>query len=323
MKRWGFSNGVGALVAAVALMGIVGAGEAAQRLSIATGSAAGVYYLWGGALAKIIGDKVPGVQLTVEATGGQKDNGQLLQGRRVELTMLNVDTLHEMWHGLAWTEGKKHDRVRTIAGMYPSFLALLAPEAKPIKTAKDIQGRNLGVGPPKGTADVVGRMLMDVLGIKPARYHAVGWSDTVGAVRDGIIEVVLAIGGQPWPPITDLETTHKLRFFEFTQGELDTILKKLPYYSTGTIPAGTYKNLDKDYKTLTFWNMIVADKDLPEDLVYRVTKAIFENADTIKTTHPSTGKYLVPESISASPVPVHPGAAKFYREKGIKFPDIK
>jgi hypothetical protein len=311
------------LVAAAGLVAAPSGADAAQRLSMATGSAAGVYYLWGGAIAKIVNEKVPGVQLSVEATGGQTDNAMLVSSRRVELSMLNVDTLHEMWNGLAWAKGVKHDRVRALAGMYPSFLNIVTPEAKPIKTVRDMAGKNVGLGPPKGTPDTVGRMLMDALNIKVSKYHTVGWADTVGAVRDGIIDVVIAIGGQPWPPITDLETTHKLRFVQFSQDELDTILKKIPYYATGTVPKGTYKGLESDYKTLTFWNMIVTDKDLSEDLVYRITKAIFENADTIRTTHPSTAKYLAMESIAAAPVPVHPGAAKFYREKGVKLSEGK
>jgi len=291
---------------------------AMKRVSIATGSSKGVYFLWGGALQKIVNTKVKGVELTVESSSGQYDNAQLVERGKAELAMFNTLTANASWKGTGgWTKGKAFRNFRTMMAMYPSKMVLYAPAKENIKTIWDYRGKHVGVGLPKGTPGVVAPELLKALGIKPAKFHFLGWGDTINATRDGIIQALISIGGQPWPPAVDLTTTHKVTFIDFTEDDYKKIFAKLPHYAKGQVPNGTYRYQERALNTLSFWNLIVVNKNVSDDVVYRMTKAIYENTSILAATHPKTAREFAAKNVEVSPVPVHAGAARYYKEVGI------
>jgi TRAP transporter TAXI family solute receptor len=293
-----------------------------KRITIAAGSSGGVYYLWAGALAKIWTDKVPGLQVNVEATTGQLTNFDLMAQKRDEVAMWNSLSGYEAWEGLDWAKGKKYQDQRTMFAMYPSALVMGSPQNSPIKSISDWNGKRVGFGTPKGTIDVVGRNMLDVLGVKPAKIVNTGWNDVPGTLRDGQIDAVAAIGGQPWPAFVDIETTHKMNYYTFTEDQFQKIMVKYPYYTRYTLPKGTYASQTQDLKTFAFWNQVYVHKDTPSDLVYAMLKAVFDNRDSVDAAHPSTAKYLdLKATIDSATVPLHPGAIKYLEEKGIQVPD--
>jgi uncharacterized protein len=307
-------------IAALALAGAADAG-AQERMSIATGSSAGVYYLWGGALAKVWSEEIKDVSFNVEATAGQVPNVRLLEAGQLEVSMYNIATAYEAWNAMGDYSDREYRQQRAVFAMYPSYYVMTALKGSGITSIEDWEGKRVSFGTAGGTVDVIGRNILDTLGIEPDEIVNSGWADVPGQARDGLIDAIGAIGGQPWPPIKDLETTHDLAFYSFTDDQLAKLEEAYPYFVGDELPAETYADMKDAYPTLAFWNLVVAGAEVPEEVVYQMTKLTFENKDLLEATHPSTARFLEPASVlEVSPVPLHPGAIRYYEEIGLEIP---
>lgn len=311
-----------ALVVAAGLFAAQAAPALAQeRMTIATGSSGGVYYLWGGALAKIWSDNIKNLTVNVEATTGQTVNLKLLEAGQVELAMSNIAASYEAWTGTGDFKGKEYRKQRAMFAMYPSYFVAASLADSGIKSLEDWNGKRVSFGTPKGTIDVYGRIMLDVLGIKPAKILNSGWPDVAGQISDHLSDAVGAIGGQPWPPVRDLETTHKLTFYDLSQAQIDKLHKAYPYFVGEKLPKGLYKDQPEGYNSLAFWNVMSVSADVPDDVVYQMMDQMVKNFDVIKSTHPSTAKYFqLADVVRVSPIPLHPGVIKYLKEKGIEVP---
>jgi TRAP transporter TAXI family solute receptor len=296
--------------------------HAQERMSLATGSSAGVYYLWGGALAKVWSEQIPDVSFNVEATAGQVPNVRLLEAGELEASMYNIATAYEAWNAIGDYSDREYRQQRAIFAMYPSYYVMTALKGSGISSIEDWEGKRVSFGTAGGTVDVIGRNILDTLGIEPDEIVNSGWADVPGQARDGLIDAIGAIGGQPWPPIRDLETTHDLVFYSVTDEQLTKLKEAYPYFVEDELPANTYEDMSEAYPTLAFWNLAVAGAEVPEDVVYQMTKLTFENKDLLEATHPSTARFLDPDSVlRVSPIPLHPGAIRYYEEIGLEVPD--
>lgn len=292
-----------------------------QRMSIATGSSGGVYYLWGGALAKIWTDHIKNLTVNVEATTGQTVNVKLQQAGQDELAMYNIATAYEAWNGAAGFAGKKYRKQRAMFAMYPSFFVMASLADSGIKSIKDWNGKRVSFGTAKGTVDVYGRVLLKVLGIKPAEILNSGWPDVPGQISDHLSDAIGAIGGQPWPPIRNLETTHKLVLYDLSKAQIAKLHKAYPYFVGQELPPHTYRDQPAHYNSLAFWNMVTVSADVPEGVVYKMTDELVKHFDVIKATHPSTAKYFhLKDVLRVSPIPLHPGVIKYFKDHGIAVP---
>lgn len=287
------------------------------RLLLGTSSVGGTYYVWGGGWAKIMNSKVPGVDISVEVTGGPTSNMQLIQDGQMELGFVTGFLAAEGYNGEGWAkeQGKKFDEMRAIFPMYSSVLHIYSIQGKGITSIYDFKGKHVSVGAPGSTSDIAGRAILKVLGIEPREISSLPTGAAVDGLRDGTIDAGFAVTGVPGPFMLDLETTHKVQHIGLSKEDMAKILKELPY-SEGVIPKGTYKHQTEDTPVITFWNFAVADKDLPEDLIYNLVKATFENQADLIAVDP-TAKQTVAENIKYSPIPLHPGALKYYKEIGI------
>ena len=187
-----------------------------------------------------------------------------------------------------------------------------------IKSLKDLNGKSVGVGPVGGTPATYWPQILEINGIKPSRVVNASSADLNSQLKDGMLDVNSQSVGLPWVTITEVETTHDANIIPVSPAEADKFIAKYPYFAQGVIPKGFYKS-NKDYSvnTLTIWNFMTVHKDAPDDFVYEVVKKTFENTDIIIAAHPSA-KETKAEYIAYSPIPLHPGAVKYYKEKGIK-----
>lgn len=310
----------------VALIAGLAASQAApawsqQRMTIATGSSGGVYYLWGGALAKIWSDSIKNLTVNVEATTGQTVNLKLLEAGQGELAMSNIAASYEAWTGTGDFKGREYRKQRAMFAMYPSYYVAAALTDAGINSLEDLNGKRVSFGTPKGTIDVYGRVMLDVLGIKPARILNSGWPDVAGQISDKLSDAILVIGGQPWPAVRDLETTRSLKFFDLTQAQIDKLHKAYPYFVGERLPAKLYKNQPENYNSLAFWNIMSVSADVSDDIVYQMMDSMVKNFDVIKTTHPSTAAFFkLADVVRVSPIPLHPGVIKYLKDKGIDVP---
>jgi len=314
---------VGLLILALIIC-IVGAQSAyaqKRRLSLATASIGGTFYIYGGGYAKIVNSKIPTIEIMVEGTPGTVANLKLLADGKVDLALAETVPSYEMLKGIGWAEGQKpFTTLRSLTPMYFAHFGMWTlAKYEDIKTSYDFQGKVVCPGPFGSGAERMSKNTFKVLGIQPI-YHNMAWGESFEALGDGRIHGATGSTGHPSPAILELESRFKIRHIVIDKKDIEKILEAYPYYQTGTIPAGMYKDLDFDYFTIGTWDAVVATSALDEDIAYKITKAVFENLQTLIDTHPAA-KESEPENILKQPVPIHKGALRYYREIGLEIPD--
>jgi len=289
-----------------------------KGVTVGSASVGGVYFVWAGGWANIITEKL-GVPTSVEVTGGPVHNMQLVQAKELEFGYVTNAPAWEGWHGEGWAQGKKHTDVRAIFPMYSSKVHWYALESSGIKTAADINGKSVGVGPVGGTPGTYLPLFIETMGYKPSMVVHGGMSDLTSQMKDNLLDACGWIGGVPLPAALELEASHKVIIFGFTDDEISKITRNFPYFSPSTVKAGVYKSLTNDIKCLAVWNFAITHKDMDENFVYEVVKATFENVETLKQSHPTAEEVLI-ENVPYSVIPYHKGAVRYFEEKGIKIP---
>ncbi len=280
----------------------------------------GTGYVYSGGFAKVLHEKMA-ITASVEATGGPVHNTQLVNAKEATFGGVSAPAVYDGWHGLGWAKGKKHQDIRIIFPMFNTFFQIYALKKSGVKEVQDLSGKSLGVGPVGGTSAMLWPQVLETLRIKPGRVVNASSSDLNSQLKDGLLDANAQTVGLPWSLISEIETTHEINVLGLSKKESQTVLEKFPFLSTGHIPKGTYKtNKEKDIETLTFWSFFITHKDMPDDFIYEVLKRVYENTDIMIATHKSA-KETKPEFIVYSPLPLHPGAIKFYKEKGIALPD--
>lgn len=291
-----------------------------KSVTIGAAPVGGTYYIWAGGFAKLLHDKM-GIPGNVEVTGGPVHNTQLVDDKKLDFGMVTAGPVWEGWTGEGWAKGKKYQNPRVIFPMYTTYFQMYALKKSGIKNIHDLNGKSVGVGPVGGTPATYWPLIFEINSVKPARIVNAGSADLNSQLKDGMLDANGQSVGLPWVTITEIETTHDVAAFGVSGQDADRFLAKYPYFAKGMIPKGTYKsNAANDIETLTVWNFMTVHKDTPDDFVYEVIKKTFENVDILIATHKSATE-VKPENIVYSPIPLHPAAIKYYKEKGIKLPD--
>ena len=297
------------------------AAQSPSRLTLGTSTSGGTYFVLGGGWAKIMGETLDGVEISVQEGGGPATNIQLIEQDRMDLGFATINVAYQGWHGLDWANGVKYNKMRSIFPMYSSFLQVYTLDNTPIYNIHDLEGKHISTGTPGNTSEIAGKAVLEVLGITPSKISMLAASGQIDALKDGITDANITVTGLPGPFMLDLETTHHPRLVGFSDEDLDKIREEYPSFFKGIIPQGTYKNQDEDVTTVAFWNITIASKDLPDDLVYNLVKATFENKEELVAVNPAI-KQLAPENIEyCVPIPLHPGALKYYQEVGVDIPE--
>lgn len=291
----------------------------AKVMSAGSGGTGSLYVTYMATWTNLINSNFD-TNVTVEP-GGSSQNMQLIDGGVTEFGITSSSQAYQGYYGIGWAKGTKYQKVSALFPAYPAITAIFAKADKNINSIQDLNGKVVSLGVPASGSDVMGRQLFEFFNIKPKQIVNGSWEDTGGMVRDGLVDAVIYIGGNPAGFIQELETAHQLRFIALTPEEMKAFTKEYPYYGTSILPAGTYKGLKEDMETLAIWNFIIASSSLPEDFVYNLMKVTFDNVDQIRQAHSSfvdtdlkNAKFMT--------LPVHPGAAKYYQEKGIELPEV-
>lgn len=288
------------------------------RISIATGGTGGVYYPFGGAIAEIINKQIPNTTATAEVTGASVENVRLVGQGKATLGFTMNDTLYDAYVGTGKFKDNKIDSLRTILQVYPNVFHIVTLKKSPIKKISDLKGKKVSVGAPGSGTEYKSSLVFPLLGIdyKDMKVYRLSFAENTTQLKDGIIDAGVWSVATPTSSIMDLATTHDIFLVPFSNKEIETIEKTFPFYSKWIITKDTYKGQTQDVQTIAVWNSIVCHKDMPEDLVYKITKAIFENRKSLLDTH-KIAEFTTPEnSVTKSPIPIHPGALKYYKEIG-------
>ncbi|NLY75157.1 MAG: TAXI family TRAP transporter solute-binding subunit [Firmicutes bacterium] len=287
-------------------------------LTIGTAGSGGAYYPIGIAMADIITNKV-GIQTTAQITGGAIENNSLINSRVVDLAISQGSTSFKAYQGLPPYKQKLTNVQGMISGLSQGVFQLVVHKNSPIKSIKDIKGKKISLGPAGGGAITTFLEVISAYGYTEKDFQAVytSYEQASDALVDGNVDAIVVQAALPTPSITQLTAAKKpVRFISIEEEALKRLMAKYAYFAKLTIPKEVY-GTDEPVNTFYIANIVVVSKSLSTDLVYRITKAMFENLDTIHKSHPSVKGLTLETAVAGMPIPWHPGAAKYYKEKGL------
>jgi TRAP transporter TAXI family solute receptor len=291
---------------------------AAQFINILTAGTGGVFYPLGGALSNILAARIPGSKPSVQSTKGSVENLNLLQQRRGEIAFVQGDALAFAWAGDADAGFKnKVDKVRGITAIYPSYIHIVALKESGIRTIADLKGKRLSVGASRSGTELDTRRLLEAAGIT---YKDLGeavylpFEESVDLMKNKQLDATFQVGGLGIPALREIANAFSVVFVEVPP---EVVAKAGVPYATGVIPKDTYRGQETDVRTATLLNYVVARADLPTDLVYAITSAIFDSTRELVAAHPAAAEIKLEHALDGMPVPLHPGAEKYFKEKGL------
>jgi len=301
-----------------------GAASATTFISIATGGTGGTYYPLGGGIAEIISRTVPDFQVTSETGNATNANLNLIGTHQIEMAFAQNDG--SFWAYKGMTPFKEpYENIRAIASLYPEHVHFVTLKGSGINDIMDTTGKRVSVGAPG--SGVLGDVtaIMRVAGIKFADMQTdfLDFNNTTQRFKDGQLDAGFVVAGYPTSSLMDLATTHDIDLVSFNDEFMGKLIKEYPFFIKDTIPAGTYNGVDRDVSTPAVMAMLVCDAQLSDDVVYKFTKALWENISDLHKVHAKAKLITLETALDGVSVPVHPGAAKFYTEKGMKVPAIK
>ena len=295
----------------------------AQNISIATGGTGGVYYPMGGGIAAVLSKHVPGLQATAEVTGGSVDNLKLVGSGKPYIGFTMTDAGQDAFKGEDKFKGAKVP-LRTLMILYPNRMHVVSVEGRGIAKMADLKGKRVSTGSPGSATEVMAFRLIEAAGLdkdSDMKRERLGAAESVNAIKDGKIDAFFWVGGLPTAAVTDLANTPNTKLKMVDHGEAVAAMNKKygNLYVQDTIPKETYKGMDADNKQATVMNILVAHESMDDKTAYSVVKAIFDHRDDVIAVHKEAINFkLENQKVSASPIPFHPGALKYFTEKGVK-----
>ena len=308
---------IAAAVATAAIFFASGA-QAQSFINILTGGTSGVYYPLGVAIGKIYSDRIANVKTQVQATKASVENLILLQQGRGELAFALGDSLKAAWEGEEEAGFKsKLDKLRTIGAIYPNYIQIVATSDSGIKTLADLKGKSLSVGAPRSGTELNSRAILAAAGMT---YKNIGkveylpFAESVDLMKNRQLNATLQSAGLGVASLKDLSTSTEITVVSVPKAVVDKIG---PPFVAATIPANTYAGQDKDVPTAAVVNYLVTSSAVSDDLAYQMTKLIFESLPELVNAHAAGKEIKLDAAAAGSPVPLHPGAIRYYREKGV------
>jgi TRAP transporter TAXI family solute receptor len=308
------------IAAALTLGGSSALAQKDVRLSIATGGTGGVYYPLGGGMANVISKYIPEAEATAEVTAASVDNCLLVGNKKADMALVMGDTAYDASAG----QNKFKDKLplRTLAVLYPNNMHIVTIEGKGIDKVTDLKGKRVSTGAPGSGTEVKGLRVLEAFSINPDKdisRDRLGASESAGALKDGKIDAYFWDGGIPTASITDLGATPgvKLKLISHGDGVPKMVEKYGPLYDQGVIPAKSYPGQEKDVTIAVVWNVLVCNADMKDDIAYKIVKTLFEKKDELVAVHKEAQNINLDAQKTGSPMPFHPGAVKYFKEKGI------
>jgi TRAP transporter TAXI family solute receptor len=293
------------------------------RLSIATGNTGGVYYPYGGGLAKVIGEAVPRVEVTAEVTAASVDNMKLIQLGKVDIAFVLADTLDDAVHGRGPFAKTGAVQAQVLAVLYPNYTHVVTAAGNGIERLADLRGKVVSTGAPGSGTEVIALRMLRAAGVDPdreVRRQALSVNASVDALKDDKIDAFFWSGGLPTASVLDLASSVGITMVLVPNDDvIETLQKQFgpTLYTRLVIPKGAYPGQQQDVAVVGVENALVVDASMDETLAYDLTRTLFDKRTELAAIHPEA-RHLAPErGVQGSPVPFHPGAIKYYEESGV------
>jgi TRAP transporter TAXI family solute receptor len=306
-------------------LALSGAAKAQEKysLSIATGGTGGVYYPLGGGMANILSKYVPGLQATAEVTGGSVDNLKLIATGKPYIAFSMADAGQDAYRGEDKFKGTKVP-LRTLMVLYPNRMHVVTIDGIGITKMADLRGKRVSTGSPGSATEVMGFRVIEAAGLdkdRDMKRERLGVAESVNALKDRKIDAFFWVGGLPTAAVTDLANTPgiKIRMIDHADTVAAMNKKYGQLYIEDVIPKATYRGMDADNRQATVWNILVSHQNLSNQTAYNIVKTIFDKRDDMIAVHKEAENFrLENQKAAASPIPFHPGAVKYFAERGVK-----
>ncbi|RRV71554.1 TAXI family TRAP transporter solute-binding subunit [Stutzerimonas stutzeri] len=309
---------LGLLAAAAAFTASTAAVAAPTFINILTGGTSGVYYPIGVALSQQY-NKIDGAKTSVQATKASVENLNLLQAGRGELAFSLGDSVADAWNGVEDAGFKAPlKRLRAIAGTYNNYIQIVASEESGIKTLEDLKGKRISVGAPKSGTELNARAIFKAAGLSyedMGRVEFLPYAESVELIKNRQLDATLQSSGLGMAAIRDLASTMPVTFVEIPAAVVEKI--ESDAYQAGVIPAGTYDGQDADVPTVAITNILVSHEKVSDEMAYQMTKLMFDNLSALGNAHSAAKDIKLENATKNLPIPLHPGAERFYKEAGV------
>ena len=313
------------LFKALAVAATVAAAPAAaqEQLSIATGGTGGVYYPMGGGLAEIINNYVDGYSATAEVTGASVENMGLIATGDADFAIALADTVYQAYTGTGRFEGQGIPATRAIGSLYANMVQIVTLADSGIATLDDLKGKRVSVGAPGSGTEVNATTILNANGITDADFtpERLNFNETADALKNGDIDAGFWSVGAPTSSILNLATTDSIKVIALSAEQVAKARAAEAVMAPLSLPGGIYAGVPDAVSTIGIPNVLVVSADMDDDTVYAVTKAMFENIADLRAVHPAANETTVEFTMAATPVPLHPGAIRYYEEIGATIPD--
>jgi TRAP transporter TAXI family solute receptor len=290
------------------------------RLSIATGNTGGVYYPYGGGLARVIGESIPNVDATAEVTNASVDNLKLIQSGKADIAFTLTDTLADAVSGRG-AFANAPARARTLAVLYPNYTHVATTSAG-IGRLADLAGRVVSTGSPGSGTEVIALRILRAAGIDPERdirRQSLSVNASVDAIKDGKIDAFFWSGGLPTASLLDLASTVNVTMRLIPNDDVVPALQSTyapDLYFRLVIPAGTYPGITSNVGVVGVANALVVSEKMSDEVAYELTRVLFERQRDLAAIHSEARKLSLSSATQGSPTPFHPGAIRYYQERG-------
>jgi TRAP transporter TAXI family solute receptor len=315
-------GGAGALSIGTATGSRPAAAQAKTRISIATGGTGGVYYPLGGGLAALISKHIPGVEATAEVTSGSVDNMKLIHTGKVALALTMPDTALDAYQGKLRGLAEKVP-VCTLVATYGNYMHIVALDGAGIRSVADLKGKRVSTGSPGSGTEVKGLRVLEAYGLTPKDFKSqdrLGVAESAGALKDRKIDAFIWDGGLPTAAVLDLAATPGVKIALLPHGDAVAKMndKYGKLYFSAPISKGVYKGADVDTSVAVGTNLLVAHDKMQEALAYQITKLVLERTEDLVAVHKVAREITLKSAMLGSPIPFHPGALRYYKEKGLR-----
>jgi len=293
-----------------------------QNINIATATTGGVYYPLGNAMAQLFSKYIPNVKASAQATAGTPQNILLMQKKEAEVAFAQSGVAYYAAKGLGMFQGKPVSFMRAITNLYPNVMHIVVRADSGITSIKQLEGKRFVPGAVGSATEINSQEILGLYGLdyknkKNITADYLGYTEAAEALKDHRVDGILIAGGLPTAAVLDAASSVKIRILSIEPEYLKKLVHEMPWYYEFKIPKGTYIGQDEDVTTVAVANILICRDDLSDDLVYQMTKTLYEHQKDLVAAHSAAKAMTLEDATKGLTVPLHPGAQKYYREKGI------
>jgi len=285
---------------------------------VATGGTGGPYNIIGANIAELFNGNIKNIQASASVTNASNVNVGLLQDKKADVAMAMNDVVYYAYSATEMFSDKKHDNLAGIAALYPNYVQVFVRADSGIQSISDLKGKRVGVGAANSGSEVNARQILEAYGMTydDIRADYLSYAESAEGMKNGTVDAAFLTSGLPNSSLMELATTNNIRFLPIDADKITELAKDYPFYFPIDLPPDTYRGQTAALPTAAVTTLLVVRKDLSEDLVYNMTKAVFDNLDKLGNAHSAAKLISLDEVRNGMPIPLHPGAEKYFTEKG-------